>query len=59
MDFRNGIDGEEITDPPALETIGFWSNWSGDYTLGGQENTLGKTLPDAGGIELGDLTVTK
>jgi len=56
-DFKNDFDD----DRPAAEprTIGFWSNWSGDCTPGGQDNVLGDTLKDASGIVLGDLTVTK
>ena len=52
---------EEDPDPhdPVPRTIGFWSNWSGDCTPGGQMNYLGDTLEEASGIELGDLLVTK
>ena len=49
-------------DPPVEgepRTIGFWRNWSGDCTPGGQEDILGQTLEDASGINLGDLLITR
>ena len=53
--------GEEPPDEddPVPRTIGFWSNWSGECTPGGQENYLGQTLDIAEGIELGTLTFTR
>ena len=56
IDFENDIEND--SDEPHPRTIGFWSNWSGDCTPGGQENLLGETLDAADGIQLGALTVT-
>ena len=49
-------------DPPGNgelpRTIGFWRNWSGDCTPGGQDDILGDTLRGSDGITLGDLVLT-
>ena len=57
INFLNDSDDEPFDEAP--RTIGFWSNWSGECTPGGQENFLGQTLDAAEGLVLGDLTVTR
>lgn len=46
------------TPPPGgdARTIGFWRNWS-SCTGGNQDDVLGDTLAEAGGIVIGDLRV--
>ena len=55
---ENDEEPPDDDEDPVPRTIGFWSNWSGECTPGGQWNYLGETLEGAG-IELGDLPVTK
>lgn len=64
IDFKNDLEDFDPEEPPEVpRTIGFWSNWSGGCTPGGQPNILGDTLQAAEDAEetitLGELPITR